>query len=177
MEITRENPDTIKIQFRGTAMSVGKTPQASMVKLVVSTEEPTASPDDLRLFQGPGEYETAGIMIDGVMTGNAAVSYHVVHDGYQIACLALHDASEVTDDMIEHLMPSSVLCLWSEAADTVALAALVARFEAQIVIPVLVTQGADKLVSELQLKAEPTDRLKLGSKDFLTEQPRLIELT
>lgn len=177
MEISRETPTTIKLQFRGTTLSIGAEPSHAPVRLAVRDLEELVAKDDERIFQGPGEYETAGIMIDGVDTGQTYISYHILHDGQQISCLAFDAADSVTDEMIEQLQPSQVVCVWSSEKSSTQLAALLTRFEAQLIIPVSTSESVESLAQELQLKPESIDRLKLSLKDLDTPQQRLIELT
>lgn len=177
MEFSRENPTTIKLQFRGTALSIGEAPSATAVRLAVNTLEEVIAQDDQRVFQGPGEYETAGIMIDGVPTDETRISYHILHDGQQVTCLVFEQASQITDEIIEQLQPAQIVCLWSLEKSPAQLAALLTRFEAQVVIPVSTLEDVESLAQELQIKPEQLDRLKVSLKDLDLQQPRLIDLT
>lgn len=176
MEISRDNQSALRLQFRAATLAIGIEPGAAPVRLVTQVGNSVVGGKDEKVFQGAGEYEIAGIMVDGVVTSSELVSYHVLHDGYQITCLALSKVEDITDAVLEQLQPSQVLCIWSSEENTASLAALVAGFEASLIVPVQVVGGIEALAKELQLQPESPDKLKLSQKDLQIETSRLIEL-
>ncbi len=176
MEISRDNQNALRLQFRATSLTIGAEPSAAPVRLVTQVSKQVDPGKEEKVFQGAGEYEIAGIMVDGVVTSSGLISYHVLHDGYQVTCLVLHKIEDITDAIIEQLQPSQVLCIWSADENTAGLAALVARFEANLIVPIDVVGGVEALAKELQLQSEPLDKIKLNQKDLQLETSRLIAL-
>lgn len=176
MEYTRLNPTDLKITVNQIDIVIGPAVTAGDVQLVTKHIADTAVVKNVRRFYGPGEYEAQGIMIDGVAAGADDISYQLMCDGIAVAALSIADVSALTDEVVDHLHPAHVLCLWIGSSTVQEFTTLMSRFESSIIIPVSLPIELAEVEKELQLKAESTQRLKIGAKDMGTELRRLIDL-
>ncbi|MCC7543178.1 hypothetical protein IT415_00500 [bacterium] len=128
------------------------------------------------VFFEPGEYEVQGIMVDGVKSDDGLVSYHIVQDGIMIAAVALRTVAALTDEVIEYLQPSQVLCIWLEEGKASDLADLLAKLEASIVVPVGLPFESGELEAVVKMPQESTEQIKISSKDISFDQPKLYIL-
>ena len=174
MEITRESPQEIKLILRGESVSVGPNPNPAKAQLGTDASQTIKSNSIGQTFQGAGEYETAGIMIDGIATGQTDLSYHIVHEGWHITCLVVETDSVVTDIILEKLQPCQVLLLWVKDITTQALAEIITRFETNLIVPVSIPVDINELATALQLPVETVDKFKLSLKDLQADQQRLL---
>ncbi len=165
MDISLGRDNTLYMHGRDVMMAIG--PELSAKTDVFFTTkgvEPKAEAG--KYFQGAGEYEVQGVMVDGVATGQSATSYHVLTDNVNVAAVALHKAEDLTDEMLERLQPSHVLVLWLEEGSAQDVAQLMSRFDVNQLIPARVPCDLEALEKELQLQIETTPKLKLAAKNY-----------
>lgn len=128
------------------------------------------------VFFEPGEYEVQGIMVDGVQTDGGLVSYHIVHDGLMIAAVAIQSVASLTDEVMEHLQPAQILCVWLEDGKVSDIGDLLGKAEAAIVIPVSLPFEAKELEQSIKMPYESTQQVKISVKDVSYDQPKLYVL-
>lgn len=172
MDISLGKDTTLFLHGRDVTMAIGPSLE-SKVDVFFTTKgvEPKAEAE--KFFQGAGEYEVQGVMVDGVASGKGLTSYHAIYDGVSIAAVTLQKAEELTDEMLEHLQPSHMLVLWLEEGTAQDVAQLMSRFDAHQLIPAQVPCDIASLEKELQLKSEATPKLKLSTKNY-TDGVRLL---
>ena len=128
------------------------------------------------VFFEPGEYEVQGIMVDGVQTDGGLVSYHIVQDGVMIAAVAIQSVASLTDEIIEHLQPAQVLCLWLEDGKASDIGDILGKLEASIVVPVFLPFEATELEQSVKMPYESSKQIKMSTKDIISDQPKLYVL-
>ena len=128
------------------------------------------------VFFEPGEYEVQGIMVDGVYSDEGLVSYHIVQDGIMIAAVALRSVAALSDEVIEHLQPSQVLCIWLEEGKASDITDLLAKLEASVVVPVALPFEAADLETAVKMPQESARHIKISAKDISFDQPKLYVL-
>lgn len=172
MDISLGKDTTLFLHGRDVTMAIGPSLEIKTdVFFTTKGAEPKAEVS--KFFQGAGEYEVQGVMVDGVATGEGLTSYHAIYDGVSVAAVTLQKAEDLTDEMLEHLQPSHVLVLWLEDGTAQDVAQLMARFDAYQLIPAQVPCDSESLEKELQLKAEAIPKLKLSTKNY-TDGIRLL---
>lgn len=172
MDISLGKDTTLFLHGRDVTMAIG--PNLEIKTDVFFTTKGTEPKVEVgKFFQGAGEYEVQGVMVDGVSTGKGLTSYHAIYDGVSIAAVTLQKAEDLTDEMLEHLQPSHVLVLWLEDGTAQDVAQLMARFDAYQLIPAQVPCDGESLEKELQLKTEVIPKLKLSTKNY-TDGIRLL---
>lgn len=176
MEFTRLTPTEINVTINKTNFTIGTNVKTGDVQLVTYHTTETGSDKNVRRFFGPGEYEAQGVMIDAVDSGEDHVSYHLTEDGVAIAILSLKSVEGITDEVVEHLQPAHVLCLWLEEGGSQNLATILGRFESTVVMVIQSPLEMEAIEKELQLKAEVTGKLKITSRDLASEQRRFVSL-
>ena len=166
MDISLGKNSTLFMHGRDITLAIGSTLETKTdVFFTTKGTEPQAEVG--KFFQGPGEYEVQGVMVDGVATGPGLTSYHAIYDGVSLAAVTLHKSEDLTDEMLEHLQPANLLVLWLEEGSAQDVAQLMARFDAHQLIPAQIPGDIDTLEKELQLKVETVPKLKLAAKNYL----------
>lgn len=166
MDISLGKNTTLFLHGRDVTMAIGPALETKAdVFFTTNGSEPQVEAE--KFFQGAGEYEVQGVMVDGVASGSGVTSYHAIYDGVSIAAVTLHKAEDLTDEMLEHLQPANILVLWLAEGTAQEVAQLMARFDAHQLIPAQIPCDIDALEKELQLKAEATPKLKLAAKNYL----------
>lgn len=176
MEITLGKDHSIYIAAKSAHIAVGQKNEAA-ADVFFATESGTSAAKAKKYFSSPGEYEVQGAMVDGVMTGEKVVSYHMIVDGVRYAAISLNGVGDLTDAVAEKLQPADVVLLWLKEGKTEDIVGLFARIEANYLIPVQIPMPPEDLEKDLQLKAEVLPKLKLTTKDFAEEKRALIVLT
>lgn len=176
MEFTRLNPTSLKLSVNQIDIVIGPDVTAGDVQLVTKHVIDTATVKNVRRFYGPGEYEAQGVMIDGVSAGSDDISYQLINDGIAIAALSVADSAAVSDEVVDHLQPAHILCIWLESGTPQDFTTIMGRFESSIIIPIKLPFGIEEAEKELQLKSESLAKVKLTSKDIGTDLRRLINL-
>lgn len=168
MDISLGKDNALHLQGRGVSMAIGP---SLLIKADVffTTNGIEPKVEVGKYFQGAGEYEVQGVMVDGVATGKGVTSYHVIAESISLAAVTLNKAEDLTDDMLESLQPSKVLVLWLAEGSVQDVAQLMSRFDVGRLIPAKIPCDIDSLEKELQLKAETVSRLKLTPKDNIEE--------
>lgn len=174
MEISLHKDATLQLHIKGVAVVIGEHPTKADVFLGLKAG--TEASEATRWFSGPGEYEVRGVMVDGVQTGEAQVSYHVTSDGLMLAAVALAKSEDLTDDMLELLQPAACLALWVSEGTAAEVAQLIARFDAQRIIPVALPCPLEELEKALQLTAETDEKIRISSKDLADGIQKLVAL-
>lgn len=175
MEISRLKDNTVRLAVQRLSFEVGEaSPDKSDVLLATKplTEQQA---DHLRWFDGPGEYEVEGVMIDGVRTGET-ISYHITHDGMMLAAVTLSNPSELTDDILEKLQPTNILLLWLKHANDKETAQLISRFDASLIIPINLECDIEQLATVMQIQTEAVEKIKVNPRDLVEATQRLIKL-
>lgn len=175
MEISRHKDNGLQLHVKGVTLVIGDHPAKADVFL--GLQSGVEAGESVRWFSGPGEYEVRGVMVDGVQTGESAVSYHVTADGIMLAAVKLSKPEDLTDSMLEHLQPASSVALWLTEGSATDVAQLIARFDAQRILPIDLPCSQEELEKALQLTAESHEKLRVTAKDLADGSQKLIALT
>ena len=82
MDITFSNKDTIKLSGKSSTIVLNPATETKADLLLFSS--PESAQYDTRSFNGPGEYEVLGSMVDGVEINPENTAYSLVIDDIQI---------------------------------------------------------------------------------------------
>ena len=177
MEIKRVDSNHIEVILNRKSVLVGPSGSGTGdVVLHTSIPQGDVAPKEGMFFE-PGEYEVQGIMVDGVQTDKELVSYHIVHDGIMIAAVVLKSIDALTDEIVEHLQPSQVLCIWLEEGAAGDVATLLGKLEATIAVPVALPFEATELERVVKTPTETAQTIKISLKEISSEQPKLYILS
>lgn len=176
MELTLGKDHSVYVAAKSANIAVGQKNDIA-TDVFFSTEVGISGAKAKKYFSSPGEYEVQGVMVDGLMSGEKAVSYHMIVDGVRYAAVSLHGVADLTDAIAEKLQPADVLLLWLKEGKTEDIVSLFARLEANYLIPVQIPMPTEELEKDLQLKAEVVPKLKLTTKDLTEEKRALIVLS
>jgi hypothetical protein len=108
MELTLGKDHSIYIAAKSANIAVGQKNETS-TDVFFSTELGISAAKAKKYFSSPGEYEVQGVMVDGLMSGEKVVSYHIIVDGVRYAAVSLHGVADLTDAIAEKLQPADVL--------------------------------------------------------------------
>lgn len=175
MELTLGKDNSIYIAAKSAHIAVGPKNETD-TDVFFATEIGVASAKAKKYFSSPGEYEVQGVMVDGLMTGEKVVSYHMIVDGVRYAAVSLHAVADLTDAIAEKLQPADAVLLWLKEGKAEDIVSLFARLEANYLIPAQLPIPSEDLEKDLQLKAEIVPKLKLTTKDLAEEKRALVIL-
>lgn len=175
MDITYSQKEGVKLLSKGVSLVIDG-PHESKADITLFAQ-PLDTPLSLTSFDGPGEYEVKGCMIDGVALGDDSTAYRVEADDLRVSYLPVVPAAE-QEKSIDTLAGCDVLLmpLNGSAADRVA--KLVATMEPKVVIPIHYSQAElDAFLAEMGAKeVQPTDKLKLQRKDLGDDKQQIVVL-
>ena len=104
MDISLGKDTTLFLHGRDVTMAIG--PSLEIKTDVFFTTKGTGPKAEVgKFFQGAGEYEVQGVMVDGVSTGKGLTSYHAIYDGVSIAAVTLQKAEDLTDENEHAIRP------------------------------------------------------------------------
>jgi hypothetical protein len=166
MDISIGKESTLYLQGRSLNMAIGPELK-SKADVFFTTKKVEASVQVDKFFEGAGEYEVQGVMVDGVSTGGGNTSYHITTEGVTLAAVVLDQVEDLDDQMLECLEPADILVLWLKAGTVQEVAQLMSRFDAHQLIPAQLPCQIDALEKELQLSSEKLAKLKLNAKNYV----------
>ncbi len=174
MEISLLQPHILRVHGKGVTLGLGD--GNPKLDVFFSTKLGAEISHAQRGFSRPGEYEVQGVMVDGVQSGENAVSYHVTAEGNMLAAVSVKSPADLTDAMLEVLQPAQMLALWVAEGSAADIAQLVARCDVQKIIPVDIPVEMDELAKVLQLTPEKSDKLKVTNKELAEGAQVLYQL-
>lgn len=166
MDISLGKDTTLFIHGRDVSIAIGPNLDIK-TDVFFTTQGATPNAEVGKFFQGAGEYEVQGVMVDGIATGSGTTSYHIIHDAVSLAAVTLQRVDDLTDEMMECLRPADVLVLWLSQGTAQDIAQLMASFDAFQLIPAQMPCDIDTLEKEMQMKAEVMPKLKLSAKNYV----------
>jgi L-ascorbate metabolism protein UlaG (beta-lactamase superfamily) len=150
-----------------------------------------------RLFEGPGEYESKGVIITGVASFHDKTSgsergknviYNIAIDGLNIVHLGDLGQETLTEGQITEIDKADIVLIPVGGVYTIdgkEAAAIVAQLEPKIIIPMhylidgltVPLEPADKFLKEMGIEsAVPQPKLSI-TKDKLPEEPEVVVLS
>lgn len=173
MDITYSQKNGIKLI--GKSLSIALDPEAGAQADVVLLSSVTDAERTLTTFDGPGEYEVRGSMIDGIALHYGATAYRVELEDLRIGYLpALPDEEK----SVGTLVGAEVLFVPLHDTKVEAVAKLVGSLEPKIVIPTRFNDvELNAFLAEMGAKdIEPVDKLKLHRKDIVEDKQQVVVL-
>lgn len=174
MDITYSQKSGIKLISKGLAVALD--PLSGDKADVVLLSRPTSDERTLTTFDGPGEYEVKGCMIDGLAMADGATVYRVELEDMRLGYLPVlpQDEAKVSDA----LGGCEVLFVPLKDAKVEVVAKLVGSLEPKVVIP---TDYSDAelaaFLGEMGAKdAQPVDKFKLQRKDIVEDKQEIVVL-
>lgn len=118
-------------------------------------------------FDGPGEYEVKGAMIDGVSLENGNTAFSIMVDDIRLAHLGDLQQETLSDSQLQAIGAIDVLFLPLDGRKAEITSKIVSQLELQIIVPIDYDEKSLKsFLSETGAKEEKLDKLKLNRKDL-----------
>ncbi len=174
MDITYSQKTGIKLTGKG--LSVALDPTAETKADVVLLSRLAESERSLTTFDGPGEYEVKGCMIDALALSGGLTAYRVELEDMRLGYLPVFP--DEGDKGTDALRGCDVLFVPLEDRKVEVVAKLVASFEPKVVVPTNYSEPElTAFLSEMGAKdAHPVERLKLQRKDIVDDRQEVVVL-
>jgi hypothetical protein len=174
MDITYSQKTGIKLTGKG--LSVALDPTVETKSDVVLLSRLADFERSLTTFDGPGEYEVKGCMIDALALPDGLTAYRVELEDMRLGYLPVFP--EEGDKGSDPLRGCDVLFVPLGGVKVEVVAKLVASFEPKIVVPTNYSeQELTAFLSEMGAKdVEPIERLKLQRKDIAEDRQQVVVL-
>ncbi len=175
MDITYSQKSGIKLVAKG--LSVVFDPADESKSDVALLSKPATTKRTLTTFDGPGEYEVRGCMIDGIALAGGMTGFRVELDDLRLGYLPVFPQDD--DKGSEALSGCDVLFVPLKEAKAEAVAKLTSALEPKLVVPVHYTETElNAFLSEMGAKdVEPTEKLKLQRKDLADDKQEVRVLS
>lgn len=172
MDITYSQKTGIKLTGKGLSVALegGVDAKADVVLL----SWPVTADRTLTTFDGPGEYEVKGCMIDGIAMADGSTAYRVELEDMRLGYLPA--LPQDGDKGGEALGGCDVLFIPLKEAKPEVLAKLVGTLEPKTVVPTSYSDAElSAFLGEMAAKdAQPVDRLKLQRKDIVEDKQEIV---
>jgi len=174
MDITFSNKDTIKLNGKSATIVINPASEVKADLLLFSNPE---SPQyETKSFNGPGEYEVLGSMVDGVEVGPDNTAYSLVIDDIHVAYLANMD-SQLTDDQLERMDGVDIMIVSVDSDKAELINKLVGQVEPRILIPMMSSEAElGKIKAEYGKDVEAVESYKVAKKDLPVDTQQLVIL-
>lgn len=174
MDITYTTKGEVRVAGKG--LSVSFDPPAEVKADVLLLSQPSTGARTLTTFDGPGEYEVKGCMIDGIALATGQTAYRIELEDMKLGYLPVFP--EEGDKSFDALAGVAVLFVSLGGASAEAAAKLVAALEPRVVAPINYAEAELKaFLAELGAKdIEPIGRLKIQSKDIAEDKQEVVVL-
>ena len=142
---------------------------------------------DTLVITGPGEYETKGIVIDGIAAGGSTI-YIIEWDGVRLCHLGTAQEKAFTDEVLGLIGTPDVLFVPVGGGNSLAAdeaSALVNQIEPRIIIPMYyktaglktpLLESPDKFIAEFGEGVAPQEKFTFKFKDLPQEGAQLVYL-
>lgn len=173
MDITYSQKNGIKLI--GKSLSIALDPEAGAQTDVVLLSNVAGLGRTLTTFDGPGEYEVKGCMIDGIALRYGTTAYRVELEEIKIGYLPVLPDD---DKSVGALVGAEVLFVPLHDTEVEAVAKLVGSLEPKIVIPTRYNNSELKaFLAEMGAKdTESVDKLNLQRKDIVEDKQQVVVL-
>lgn len=174
MDITFSNKDSIKLNGKTSTIVINPSSEVKADLLLFTNPE---SPQyETRSFNGPGEYEVLGSMVDGVEIAPGNTAYSLVIDDIHVAYMVGVEA-QLTDDQLEHMDSVDILIVKVTDDKSELINKLVGQIEPRILIPIMDSEAElAKIKAEYGKDVEAVDSFKIVKKDLPVDNQQLVIL-
>lgn len=129
------------------------------------------------LFDGPGEYEVKGAMIDGVSLGGNNTAFSLLIDDVRLAHLGNLDQDSLSDNELQAIGTVDVLMVPLDGRKAEVTSKLISQLEPRIIIPMDYDDASLKsFASETGAKGDTQERLKVSRKDLPEDSQQVVIL-
>ncbi len=129
------------------------------------------------VFDGPGEYEVRGAMIDGVALDGGKTAFSMVIDDIRLAYLGDMEQEALADSQLQALGAIDVLFIPLNGRKAEVTSKMVSSLEPRIVIPTDYDEASlQAFLSETGSSGEKMDKLKINRKDLPEDTQRVVVL-
>ncbi len=174
MDITFSNKDTIKLSGKSSTIVLNPATETKADLLLFSS--PESAQYDTRSFNGPGEYEVLGSMVDGVEINPENTAYSLVIDDIHVAYMVGLDA-QLSDEQLEHMDSVDILIVAVKDDKAELINKLVGQVEPRILIPIMESATElGKIKAEYGKDVEAVDSFKVTKKDLPVDNQQLVIL-
>ena len=174
MDITFSDKNSININSKNASVAINpaKEPKADFTLYTEPLEQSTTG----KYFDGPGEYEVLGCMIDGVAGSSSKTIYSMVIDDMHVV-YAVDLSEALSDEQLERIEAVDILILSVENDNYELMNKVVTQLQPRILIPLMQNEGElAKIKAEFGKEVEPTERFKIVKKDLPTDSQQLVIL-
>lgn len=129
------------------------------------------------LFDGPGEYEVKGAMIDGVKLDGNNTAFSLLVDDIRLAHLGNLTQDSLTDGQLQAIGAVDVLMVPLNGRKAEVTSKLISQLEPRIIIPMDYDETSLKgFISETGSTGDKLDRLKINHKDLTEDAQKVVVL-
>ena len=174
MDITFSDKNTIKISGKSADVAINAA-SGTKADLLLFTDPSTKVVTE-KSFQGPGEYEVMGMMVDGVEIDASNTAYSLVIDDMHIT-YAIGLEAPLTDAQLERLDGVDILVISVQDSKADLMNKIISQVEPKVLIPIMDSEPElAKIKAEFGKDTEPIDKYKLSKKDLPTDSQQLVIL-
>lgn len=175
MDITYYGKDNIKIITKNLAIQLNPQSQTKADVLLLSQQSDENT--DAIVFDGPGEYEVRGVMLDGISLGADNTAFTLSSEDMKFAYMT-GKVSELTDKQVEAFGGVDVLAIALDSQPGDVSVKLINQIETRIVLPFNYSDEAlASFLKEIGGEADRLERLKLSKRDLPEDNQKVVILT
>jgi hypothetical protein len=174
MDITFSDKNTIKISGKSADVAINAA-SGTKADLLLFTDPSTKVVTE-KSFQGPGEYEVMGMMVDGVEIDASNTAYSLVIDDMHIT-YAIGLEAPLTDAQLERMDGVDILVISVQDSKADLMNKIISQVEPKVLIPIMDSElELAKIKAEFGKDTEPIDKYKLSKKDLPIDSQQLVIL-
>ena len=174
MDITFSDKNTIKISGKSADVAINAA-SGTKADLLLFTDPSTKVVTE-KSFQGPGEYEVMGMMVDGVEIDASNTAYSLVIDDMHIT-YAIGLEAPLTDAQLERMDGVDILVISVQDSKADLMNKIISQVEPKVLIPIMDSElELAKIKAEFGKDSEPIDKYKISKKDLPIDSQQLVIL-
>lgn len=168
MDIFWQGQTSFKFKGKNATLLIDP-PKAAEADIVLLSDGASKDfPETVRVFQGPGEYESKGVVISGFKTNKNTI-YHIIIDGLNIVHLSDIGNHKLSEEIAGSIEQTDILLVMAGNESAVS------QLEPRLIIP-MDGEGLNKFLKEMGAEnATPQNKLSI-TKDKLPEEPTVVVL-
>ncbi len=175
MDITFLGKTGFKIAARSLTVVIDAKPSVKADVHLQSSQSETER--EGLLFDGPGEYEVKGAMIDGVALDGNNIGFSLLIDDVRLAHLGNLSQDNLTDDQLQAIGAVDVLMVPLDGRKAEVTSKLISQLEPRIIIPMdFDDEGLKSFISETGASGDKLDRLKTSHKELFENSQKVVIL-
>ncbi|MDP4038534.1 MAG: MBL fold metallo-hydrolase [bacterium] len=176
MDITYIKDKEFKLTGKNIAIAINPKTKAKTDVILYSESQENNSTETL-IFDGPGEYEVKGSMINGIQISQSGkICYSITIDDLKVVYLGDIENS-LTDNELDLIGAVDILLISIGDLDPSNISKIIGQIEPRVVIPMNYTpEKLKSFESEVGTTPSPVEKFKIIKKDLNTDTQQIIIL-